>query len=262
MNYGAGTNGTQPREIRVRVRQTGVSNPATETFVVTQNPARVLTKGNAPFWQWGRKDPMPPSTGFSSGINGERQLWYGDDAYAFGPLVGPVSIGTAVRNPFKIYYQSSDWCSTSYSNLWDAPNAAMGSATYSDITIIKSVYDPNPVGFNMPPSNAWTCFTLTEGPTSKNEDINISNARTYIRDGGYRFYTQDDGKGPAVLYQITGTRFSSTGRMGNINHSNYCFSALPATSTEAQSFGYSDATIRQGGSNGKCLGASVRPVTD
>jgi hypothetical protein len=219
MNYGAGTNGTQPRDIRVRVKQTGISNPATETFIVTQTPVNVRTKGTNPYWQWGRKDPMPPSNGLTDYSPGERQLWFGmNNASRIGGLsmAGPVSIGTAIKDPFRMIVGNQQWCSTFYTNLWDAPDGAINNTAYSDIIIVKTVYDPNPVGFKMPPGNAWTRLTLTGENTSEEAQINASNVGTYLTDGGYRFYTQKDGEGETVLYQNTGLRYYSAGNLRGV----------------------------------------------
>jgi hypothetical protein len=261
MNYGAGTGNNQPREIRIRVKQTGISNPETEIISVTQSPATVATNGNNPFWQFGRKDPMPPSNGLADGAAGERQLWYGDATYTYGIFPSQISLGGAIQNPFKIIGGRYNWCPTNWNNLWDISNSGMGSPTTVDTVIVKTIYDPNPVGFKMQPANAWTRMTMTGGYGLVPSDINASNVATFNEDGGYKFYTQLDGSGPTVQLQFTGTR-SWTTCLGNITLSATMSTASPRNLTSVTFTGYDQKGVYPITGTGRNLGLSVRPITD
>jgi hypothetical protein len=263
MNYGAGTGSTQPRQVQVKITQTGVANPASETFVVTQASETAITKGNAPFWQWGRKDPMPPGKGSGDGASGERQLWFGDNTYKYTTLPGLVSLGAAIKNPFRMIrvYSGQDWCSTSYTNLWDGPNAEMGEATFADATIVKTVYDPNPVGFKMPPSNVWTRFNLTLGNYGGASNINSSSGKNYIFDGGYMFHTQADKSGPTVFYPNTGYRYLSNSLSGVDKYSIW-HSALPYNNVSGVGMICSSEDVRTQITSSRGSGNSIRSITD
>jgi hypothetical protein len=267
MNYSGGTSGNQSREIQVRITQTGVANPASETFAVTQAPQAVTVNVSGTYYQWGRKDPMPPATGNGDAAVGERQLWYGAAAYTYGGISGQTTLGGAIMNPTKLISGSptTNWCSTVYNNLWDATNAVQGATTLTDTEIVKTVYDPNPVGFKMPPSNAWTRFSLTGSNVSKIAEINITSAsqRNFPTDRGYHFYTQDDGEGLNVLYQAIGYRNNGL-RTIQANDSRGTYSsALPASDET----GYymligPDLLYPASGGGRKAHGFSVRPITD
>ena len=47
-----------------------------------------------------------------------------------------------------------------YYNLWSADNDRIDA---NDDVVIKSVYDPSPVGYSLPASNAFTGFSSTGG---------------------------------------------------------------------------------------------------
>jgi hypothetical protein len=265
INYGAGTGSTQPRQIQVKITQTGISNPATETFTVTQAPQTIYAKGNNPFWQFGRKDPLPPSNGLADGVVGERQLWYGDASYLYVPLIAEVSLGSSIKNPFRMISGISGgyiWCSTNYNNLWDATNAEIRPATLTDTEVVKTVYDPNPVGFKMPPANAWTRFSLAANDVVGTQYINAANVATYVRDGYYLFYTQADGDGPTVRYPITGQRQPPGRELENVTTHGFYNTAHPMNLDAAVRLMIYSERAAFNASTAKKYGCSVRPITE
>ena len=93
---------------------------------------------------------------------------YSDSGYAFDKSgTGKVSIGTAIQNPHVCYDRGPnypwDWCSTSYYNYWSADNIE---TTAYDKEVVKTIYDPSPVGYHLPPPDAFTGFTYS-GLTTK-----------------------------------------------------------------------------------------------
>ena len=58
-----------------------------------------------------------------------------------------------------------------YYNLWSTDN---DKTVPNDDLVIKSVYDPSPVGYSLPASNAFTGFTTT-GQKISNENIGLFN---------------------------------------------------------------------------------------
>lgn len=104
-------------------------------------------------YQWGRKDPMPNAVGWGS--NTELQT-YGDnysEIYTIEKTSQPGNILLAVQNPFSFITpaainNSFDWYITLtgyneqyYSNLWNSTS--------------KSMFDPCPYGWKVPPSTVW-----------------------------------------------------------------------------------------------------------
>ena len=107
---------------------------------------RVSTSGWQTYYQWGRKDPM------TAGVTSP----YNDDG----------ALNKSIKHPANIMYDEStssgdkyyDWTSANYNNLWDSQNNSWSSPT-SDLPNHKTVYDPSPRGFSVPPDAAWDGFS-------------------------------------------------------------------------------------------------------
>ena len=124
-------------------------------------------------YQWGRKDPFPNSSTLTGGpetththlfnITGERvaiQSSSRTDLTNNNPLF-------AIQNPTICLSRdahgaaSHDWLATEYSNdaLWGNPNGFERDTAFLYINMgIKSIYDPCPVGWRVPPVNAFRNF--------------------------------------------------------------------------------------------------------
>jgi hypothetical protein len=264
MNYGAGTGNNQPREIKIRIRQANISNPASETFVVTQSPATIITDINCPFWQWGRKDPIPSGNGLGNGIANERTIWFGDTAYPSRTVRGAITLGGAIKNPFSLYAVSGgDWASTKYDNLWDITGAESDWSA-GNVPLIKTVYDPNPVGFKMPPIDSWTRFTLNGRDTYDQTLYNISFTSASNKfHKGFTVFTQADNSGPTSFYPGTGLRLANNGSLDQVLTSGSCWAANhSANAAAAYYITYSVTTIWLRRDAPRAYGFPVRPVTD
>ena len=117
-----------------------------ETMTVIQPYfERASTSGWQTYYQWGRKDPL---TDVSYGITAVQN----DDR----------AINGSIKHPTHIQYDEStygtdkyyDWTSANYNNLWDSQNNDWATAS-SSLPDHKTVYDPSPRGFSVPPDNAW-----------------------------------------------------------------------------------------------------------
>ena len=104
-------------------------------------------------YQFGRKDAFPGVDASKLAAGSHFTENAGDN----------MSIQNGVQNPGSFYTYGGSWYNNppagySYYNLWSADNTVMG---YNDNSVVKTVYDPSPVGFKMPASNAFTGFTTT-----------------------------------------------------------------------------------------------------
>lgn len=158
------------RKVTVKITQTGVSNPLTQTFELRQE--NVTANRDAyrnVFWQWGRKDPFMYHTDGST----TDRLYYEDTNYTLITDEAPVSIATAIRRPFMFYVNNpttgtGNWTTNDYGNLWSMNNKLF---TNNDDIVVKTIYDPSPVGFKMPASNAFSGFSKN-GAYATATDIN------------------------------------------------------------------------------------------
>ena len=107
-----------------------------------------------------------------------------------------------------------------YVNLWSTDNDKIGN---NDDVVIKSVYDPSPVGYSLPASNAFTGFTNTGQNTRNPAEFNINGGF----DKGWHFYTKKNKKGNTVFFPVWGSRNYGTGLLGRVMSYGFCWVAGP-----------------------------------
>lgn len=120
---------------------------------VRQLPAR-FQPGYSPYYQYGRKDPFQPSNGKNSTI----RTWYDKDGVSSEayPIARNLGFGdnlikNCILNPNTFALSNNN----KYFNLWSINNDRTGINT----PVVKTIYDPCPVGFKIPESDAFTGFT-------------------------------------------------------------------------------------------------------
>ena len=92
-----------------------------------------------------------------------------------------------------------------YYNLWSTDN---DKTVPNDEVVIKSVYDPSPVGYSLPASNAFTGFTTTGGDVYN--QLDLYNVKGNF-DKGWYFYTKPNKKGDTLFFRISGVRNPDSG---------------------------------------------------
>lgn len=206
------------RTVKVKVVQ-AIKNGgvAKETVInITQNPGLKRRRGATTLYQFGRKDAFPGVNSLAANSH------LTEDAGNY------MSIKNGIQNPDKFYTYGSSWNSTpstgySYRNLWSADNTITG---YNDNSVVKTVYDPCPVGFKMPASNAFTGFTTTGQTSSELEIIGRSNEQTYNNNFGHNFWTNKS-KTATIYFPAAGIRSPINGSLGLLGFGGYHWSAVP-----------------------------------
>ena len=141
----------QSRVCYVRAVQTTDGGKTSAARKILEQSQSISTSGNSMFYLWGRKDMIMSSNG--SG-NTDKTYYAADDGLK--PRIGndqSISLGDGVRSPWIINYRnggSQDWCTSSYYNLWDEA--------------CKTVYDPSPSGYRVPPSVAFNGLSASSFP--------------------------------------------------------------------------------------------------
>lgn len=121
---------------------------------------------DVPFYQWGRKDPLPT----------RGQTAYGEYAVLASASDGS-TIGTTIQHPATLYYGSSSYApsgSSRYDNLWSTAVDYTTDTFFKfdtagtqqepkkggrkDSPVVKTIYDPCPPGYSMPNLFAFTAF--------------------------------------------------------------------------------------------------------
>ena len=163
------------RSLMVMVQQ---DNGKTATFTISQqNGINFEGKhdGYASFYQWGRKDPLPP---------GKNTRYYeSPNGFTFETVSG-YSISNSIQNPSKHY--SNQTFPNSYKNAWCVNGVLNPSSTYK---VVKTIYDPCPPGFHVAEINVL-------------KGIGDSRSKGFTK--GWEYYTDD---GMTTMY------FPAQGRM-------------------------------------------------
>ena len=147
-------------------------------------------RGNNVFYQWGRKDPLVGVQ--NDGLSIKEHYTDPDKTqYRYGVLSQQATIADGIKNPTKFFSANTkgsdpvrydDWVKgpvTGYLNLWNNYHYAHNRSAYqyansdgslainqncdeyyekidnSNTKLIKTVYDPSPVGFKLPPAGAY-----------------------------------------------------------------------------------------------------------
>ncbi len=188
-------------EVKIRFTQQHCDEP--KYITVKQMPV-TTSGGYAPFYQWGRKDPMLPSIGtsnktyYDSNGNSSTTLSYIKD-WAKSPEV----IQKGILNPQT--FCANGYMENTYSNLWGASNTNFSQTTH------KTIYDPCPVGYKVPVADmfrAFTTYTYDSNKKSYNwvatESPNHSPTSNEVKgewkNDGWNFETTDGG---TVYFPIT-----------------------------------------------------------
>ena len=236
-----------------------IQQQSNKTLTATANQAgQSASSGTCPYYQWGRKDPFCPSDGTTSNV--DKTLYdKSGNTVAFNSESGRVSTGTSIQNPTTYYYPSNswDWNSTTYYDYWNATNGE--TKTLNDNEVVKTVYDPNPVGFKMPSPDAFTGFTI-DG-SDKGIYFSGCNVESSTINNGYKFYTQGWKKGPTDFWRANGL-LSDNGSLGGVGKCGDYWSAGPYSNSTGRNLEFYSTYVHPQNFSRRAYGFSVRPVSE
>ena len=213
----------------------------TEVIKITRMGYSSITSNyyNIPYYQWGRKDPMLPSDGII-----DNKVWYGntgvqsnilptDTWYSDGSASEANSeIANTIKHP-QTFNTSGYGMDGLYYNLWDTKcnetgnNKNITDARFEPVT--KSVYDPCPPGFCLPPNGAFTGFTSTGNTSGNSSELNVSGSFNK----GWNFRTvlmgePDPAIDPTIFFPASGYRdYSYSGGLYDIGEDGRYWSSAP-----------------------------------
>ena len=246
------------RTVKVKVEQTIANGGVKQETVIniTQNPGNVK-KGATTFYQFGRKDAFPGVEASDLAANSHFTENAGDH----------MSIKNGILHPDNFYTWGSSWYSApptgySYYNLWSADNTTTG---YNDNSVVKTVYDPSPVGFKMPASNAFTGFTTTGRASITQSQLNVDgtdNSQTYQNNFGHNFWTSSS-KTATINFPASGYRFIYDGSLSGVGNYSYYWSAVPYDAGDGCDLRfYSGMVDPLRSDDHRSFGFSARPVSE
>lgn len=296
VNYGLGANST--RDV------TGGQVHTYGTQFMAKNPGKVIMDRNlgatkayykAPaagdataeqcfgmFYQWGRKDPLPPAKGSSInetslfgtatipiyGADGTTPLPEGeqDNTTAAGykrvsvTMAGsnaPATLNYSVKHPLTfIYYISQDV------GDWYTNNAGYQNNTLWGNGGNKSAYDPCPEGWKVPKTGTWGDMSKTNFPYYMNGNAigNADAGKNYQTNG--RLYIPDGTSAQLTWYPTGGLREPGSGTVSQCGSRGYSWTCLPnSNNVKAQYLDFGTEGVGQG-SVFRAFGFPVRCVQE
>ena len=266
----------EAREVKVRFRQEGSGQ--TKDMTIKQLE-RVEAYGYQPYFQFGRKDPMKPG---SNKDGKDKDCYYGAGySHTTEQESDAMTLGSYIQNPCIFYtgldnYVDVTLGETFFYNLWNANNS---SSEANDNTIVKTIYDPSPVGYCVPPSNAFTGVTCNgqevrwdNTPYPANQ---VNSPYEYSSDTnvGWEIYCNKmdnnthDATGGVIYYPATGARNYQSGALTYVNMNGYYWTVTPYNKpneapVEARCLRFGSVYINPLGNFSHAYGFPVRPVKE
>ena len=252
----SGSTYDKARTVKVKVVQT-IKNGgvAQETVInITQNPGNVR-KGATTLYQWGRKDAFPgvATSDLKAGGITENA---GDN----------MSIKNGIQHPDLYYSWGSNWYNNySYYNLWSADNIISGGNNIGNNNpVVKTVYDPCPVGFKMPANKAFTGFTTTSLNSTSQSEMNVDgtdNWQQWTNNFGHNFWTNSS-KTATINFPASGLRSYSNGSLSHVGNFGCYWSAVPYVPGSGCSLDFYSGVVSPLSINARPCGVSVRAVSE
>ena len=234
------------------------------------------------YYQWGRKDPLGRNAAASGGDllttspldlkTTANEVWFTtgksgslEDEYATyegSTSDDPVKsitrwmIDKTIENPAMFIMTdggANDWAGVKDDNLWgnfhsDYPKQSK---------LYKSIFDPCPAGYRVAPRDTWVNFTKTHANSSNAADFNISGSFAK----GWTFYYEDWQTGETDFYVASGFRGRTSGSLGNVGSSGYCWSSAPS-GTNGGSLGFNASNVGPLNGSNRAFGFPVRCVKE
>lgn len=230
-----------PRVARMKIEQE-VGNGAKKSayITITQSPYAEREYSTA-LYQFGRKDAFP----------GTNTLYESTFVENGG---NNISMVNAIQNPGTFYTDGNKWDTEyRYFNLW-----SMQTTSQTDVskTLIKTIYDPCPVGFSMPPLKTFSGVTITGKTNTNNKDINALGDW----DQGWHFYAKDSSSPSTVYYPAIGSRTAKEGKLYGVKDRGYYWVGVPSSTSAGNNLDIRNTIVIPANNLNRAVGCSIRPV--
>ena len=215
-----GTTYEKDRKVRLTVTQTRTGKTAQVEF--TQKASALVRKGQAMYYQQGRKDPLYPSNGMTLQSTGTEPNGYNRGMLPYWSVKMPLimarfrtynpndpGIGKGEANGDWMWINFSDQGDgtkyyshaehATYFNLWDVNNCV---GYQNPDAFVKTVYDPSPAGFRIPRLDEFNKINSgNNGKAAFVPAMGILSERDFtITDAEHSYYwSSEKKKGPGTL---------------------------------------------------------------
>ena len=252
------------REVKVRFKQQATAGYAgtTETVTMKQKAKEIIYTGNNTYYQWGRKDPFVGALENPDGsLNSINKTWYDvsgathtDEHPATSSFpYEDVCITSGITRPNT--FCTNGYMDYKYANLWSADNNVY---TANDNPVVKTIYDPCPAGYKMPPSNVYTGFTTTGEGTSNSSEFNVQGPWNK----GWNFHCGLNHTGSTVFFPASGYRYYTSAVPYNVGGSAYYWTAGPNYTYYGRSLNFYPGYVYPLSNYSRSLGFGVRAAQE
>ena len=148
-----------------------------------------------------------------------------------------------------------------YYNLWSTDNDRTDA---NDEVVIKSVYDPSPVGYSLPASNAFSGFTTT-GQNAGAWNIPGNPAEFNVKgnfDKGWYFYRKPNKQGETLFFYAVGYREFGVGLLSVLNNVGYYWNSITTYNTDGGLFQFQSNFVGPLYGSKKARGFPVRSAEE
>ena len=256
-----GTPYTSTREVKVKIEQTvGNAGQKQISYVtIKQRPTTSTIEGITTLYQWGRKDAFPGLSGNVAGVNRTP----GDQIYMQNIIQNPGNFYITRLNAARAI-DGGSFLSQYYNfyNLWSINNTKTGGQDNgNDDPVIKTIYDPSPVGFTVPGGNAFTGFTET-GRNRATMNVDGTGVKSvFDANMGHHYWTNSN-KEETIFFPAAGYMDNGNGAL--LWHKQYgdFWTALPADINNGCVMGIQHDFTYPRFVNVRTYGFSVRPAAE
>lgn len=258
-----GTSYSTPRTVKVKVEQIQGNNGVKQYAVITitQKPATTSRTGYTTLYQWGRKDAFPGTTA-TLAVNTIN--WNaGSEMYMQTILQNPQNYFTAgykgnvldAATGFAKYY--------TFYNLWSMNNtSAYAENQANSQTVVKTIYDPSPVGFSVPANDAFTGFTENGLNGGRMNVDGTDNAQTFNNNFGHNFWTNSS-KTETIFFPAAGFREAGNGStLSYYSKFGDYWTATPNDNHNGNVMGFDVNSVHPLYRNIRAFGFAVRPAAE
>lgn len=113
-------------------------------------------------YQWGRKDPMPAYAGLAE--SSTAMVTQPAGIPVIPSSMAQYTVEQSIQQPTTFFKSYGDWCSIRNDNLWGTPVTVI-SGYYTTNKGSKTIYDPCPLGWRVPPGYTFKNVSMSNGST-------------------------------------------------------------------------------------------------
>ena len=172
------------------------------------------------YYQWGRKDPIVALRNRNAVGSGDyRPHETVDSKYGYKYVSKQVTLGESIQNPNIFYVRagSTQWLTPFNYRLWDT-SAPTYNAGVERNSSVKSIYDPSPYGFKIPPARAFGVLVNGYSASANYGGTLNGFIEAAPNDFKYHVYSRKNRGGEEITLTATGQRvdISSLGDLGGL----------------------------------------------